>query len=259
MQHPTVTLRNGVAMPMLGFGTWQLRRDAERAVSSALVSGYRHIDTASMYGNEAAVGRAVRASGLARTDVFVTTKIWNNDHGYDRSRKALDRSRRVLSLDPIDLVLIHWPGGMDRLDTWRQLEEQLAGGIIRSIGVANYGVADLDRLLAVAEVVPVVNQIEFNPFVLGRQTPTLERCASLGIQVTGWQPLVQGRSLDHPTIAEIAARAGRSSAQVLLRWSIQHGVVPLPKSARLDRIASNAAVFDFELGAGDMAALDALG
>lgn len=245
-------------MPMLGFGTWELRRQAERAVATALEAGYRHIDTAAMYGNEEAVGRAVRASGLARREVFVTTKIWNTDHGYTRSRKALDRSRRALDLEPIDLVLIHWPGGSDRLETWRMLEERLAEGTVRAIGVSNYDVGDLDELLARAEVVPLVNQVEFNPLVYRRNRPLLDRAADIGLQLTAWHPLTKGRHLTHPAIVGIADRHDRTPAQVLLRWAIQHHVVPLPKSARGERIRSNARVFDFELPPSDMDALDAL-
>ena len=212
-----------------------------------------------MYCNEKQVGVAVRDSGLSRADVFVTTKIWNNDHGYERSRRALNLSRRHLDLDPIDLVLIHWPGGRDRLETWKQLEERFDLGTIRAIGVSNYDPHDLDELLAVASRLPAVNQIEFNPLVYRRQRPTLEHCRELGIQVTAWQPLVKGGALTHPAVVEIAQRAGRSSAQVLLRWSIQHGVVPLPKSADPNRISSNADLFDFELSDSDMAVLDRLG
>jgi diketogulonate reductase-like aldo/keto reductase len=261
MAHPTVLLHNGVEMPALGFGTWELRngRRTREAVAAALAAGYRHIDTAAMYGNEESVGEAVRASGLARGDVFVTTKIWNDQHGYERSRRALDRSRAELRLDPIDLFLIHWPGGRDRHETWRRLEEHLDAGTVRAIGVSNYDVGDLDEMMAVSQVIPMVNQIELNPFVFRRRRPTLDRCAELGIVVTAWRPLTKGRSLDHPLIADVAQRHGRTPAQVLLRWSIQHGIVPLPKSSRPDRIASNADVFDFDLSEAEMAAIDGLG
>ena len=258
MAHPTVTLNNGVEMPMLGFGTWQLRGDAESVVAAAIEAGFRHVDTASMYGNEVGVGEGVRRSGVSRSDVFVTTKIWNNDHGYDRSRRALEASRDRLGLDPLDLVLIHWPGGHDRLDTWRQLEEQLAAGSVRSIGVSNYDVGDLDDLIRVANVVPAVNQIEFNPFMYRQQRPVLDRCNELGIQVCAWQPLMKGRNLGHPVIGSVASRLGRSPAQVLLRWSVQRGVVPLPKSSTLERIRENARIFEFELSPQDMEALDGL-
>lgn len=258
MKHPTVTLRNGVEMPSLGFGTWELRRDAEYAVDRALHVGYRHVDTASMYGNEAAVGIAVRRSDVPRNEVFVTTKIWNNDHGYDRSHKAIVRSRNELNLGPIDLMMIHWPGGKDRLETWRRLEDTLAAGSVRAIGVCNYGPADLEELLDVAEVAPMVNQIELNPFVLARQRPTLQRCTELEIQVTAWRPLTKGRNLEHPVLRRVAERHEKTAAQVLLRWSVQHGVVPLPKSGDADRIAENAAIFDFELSDVSMAELDQL-
>ncbi len=247
-------------MPALGFGTWELRgRAAERAVTEALAAGYRHIDTAAMYGNEKQVGRAVRSSGLDRSEVFVTTKIWNTDHGYERSGKALDRSHRELQLDPIDLVLIHWPGGRERLETWRLLEERLADQTVRAIGVSNYGLGDLDELLAHADVVPMVNQIEFNPFVHARRRAVIERCRQLGAQVTAWRPLTKGRALHDPVVTAIADRLGRTPAQVMLRWSVEHDVVPLPKSSHGDRIRANAAVFDFTLTATDMAKLDALG
>jgi len=259
MTHPTVTLHNGVEMPALGFGTYKLRRNAEAAVGEAIAAGYRHIDTASMYGNEAAVGRAVRSSGLDRSELFVTTKIWNNDHGYERSRDALDRSRRELDLDPIDLVLIHWPGGSDRLDTWRQLEERLADGTVQAIGVSNYTDTDVKRLLEVANTVPMVNQVELNPIAYGRQRTVLQVCRNLGVHVAAWRPLMKGSRMDRPPIASIADRVGRTPAQVLLRWSIQHGIVPLPKSGNADRIQSNARVFDFELSDRDMAGLDAMG
>ncbi len=259
MAHPNVTLSNAVEMPAIGFGTWELRADAYQAVQLALAAGYRHIDTASMYGNEVDVGRAVRDSGLPRDAVFVTTKIWNDDHGYDRSRAALDRSRRRLGIDPIDLVLIHWPGGPDRSETWRQLEDRLAGGSVRAIGVSNYDVDDLEELAARASTLPHVNQIELNPFVFGRRRPVLDWCRAAGIQVTAWRPLTKGRALDHPEIARIANAYDRTPAQVLLRWSIQHGVVPLPKSSRAGRIRANAEVFDFALAESDMAALDRLG
>jgi diketogulonate reductase-like aldo/keto reductase len=258
MPHPTVTLNNGAEMPMLGFGTWQLRGDAEATVAAAIEAGFRHVDTASMYGNELGVGAGVRRSGVPRSEVFVTTKIWNNDHGYERSRRAVDASRERLGLGAIDLVLIHWPGGHDRLETWRQLEEQVEAGTVRSIGVSNYDVGDIEELLEVATVRPAVNQIEFNPFMYRQQRPVLDRCDELGIQVCAWQPLMQGRNLNHPVIKTVAGRLGRSPAQVLLRWSIQRGVVPLPKSSTLERIRENARIFDFELSPRDMESLDGL-
>ncbi len=260
---PTVTLRNGVDIPAIGFGTWELRGDAAaNATAAALAVGYRHIDTASMYGNEAQVGGAVKAAiadgEMTRRDVFVTTKIWNDDHGFDASGEALERSEANLGLGAIDLALIHWPGGSDRLETWRQMETQLGTGDVRSIGVSNYTVDDLDELATMSSITPMVNQIELNPFTYATQLPTLERCRQDGIQVTAWRPLTKGRALDHPPIAEVAQRADRTPAQVLLRWSIQHGVIPLPKTTSTDRMAENLAVFDFELSDDDMQALNAI-
>ena len=251
-------------MPAIGFGTWELRgHAATEAVTAALAAGYRHLDTASMYGNESQVGQAVAASGVNRSELFVTTKIWNDDHGFDRSRRAVEQSRRQLdgatSPTPIDLVLIHWPGGSDRLDTWRQLEALLAEGTVRAIGVSNYSVADLEQLAEISSITPMVNQIEFNPLVYQRQRPTLDYCRTAGIQVTAWRPLFKGRGLHHPLITEIAGRLDRTAAQVLLRWSIQHGVVPLPKSSSAGRMAENLAVFDFELSTEDMESLNTLG
>ncbi len=260
---PTVTLRNGVEMPAIGFGTWELRGDAAaNATAAALAIGYRHIDTASMYGNETQVGEAVRAavdnSQATRQDIFVTTKIWNDEHGFDASGEALERSEKNLGLGAIDLALIHWPGGSDRLETWRQMETQLGTGDVRAIGVSNYTVADLDELATIATITPMVNQVEFNPFTYTAQLPTLEQCRRDGIQVTAWRPLTKGRALDHPTITRIAQRAGHTPAQILLRWSIQHGVVPLPKTTSVDRMAENLAVFDFELSPDDMQTLDTI-
>lgn len=247
-------------MPTIGFGTWELQGpQAHDAVADALQVGYRHVDTASMYGNESEVGDALGASSLDRNEVFVTTKIWNDDHGFDRSARALEASRRRLGLNPIDLALIHWPGERDRLDTWRQLETQLANGALRAIGVSNYGPGDLDELGAVASVTPMVNQIEFNPMMYQRQLPTLERCRADGIQVTAWRPLLKGQGLDHPTIVKVANGVGRTPAQVLLRWAIQHGVVPLPKSSSRERMSENIDVFDFELSPHNMDLLNALG
>lgn len=263
MASPAVTLHNGVEMPAIGFGTWELRgQAAAEAVAAALAVGYRHLDTASMYDNQPQVAQAVAASGVDRSELFITTKIWNDEHGFDRSAQALERSRRELDGEndpvPIDLVLIHWPGGSDRLDTWRQLETQLADGAVKAIGVSNYSVADLEELAEVSTVIPMVNQIEFNPLVYQRQRPTLDYCRAAGIQVTAWRPLFKGKGLDHPALAALAGRTSRTSAQVLLRWSIQHGVVPLPKSSTSERMAENLAVFDFELSDEEMESLNSL-
>lgn len=249
---------DGTAMPLLGFGTYQIPNGGAcyRAVRHALDVGYRHIDTAAFYGNEEDVGRAVRDSGIARADLYVTTKLWNSDQGYDSALRAFERSLKRLNLDYVDLYLIHWPEPGKRSESWRALEEIRKRGHCRSIGVSNYTVRHLEELLCSAEVVPVNNQVEFSPFLYQRKL--LEFCAAKGISLTAYCPLTHGDKLDHRTVREIGRKYGKSGAQVLLRWALQHNVVAIPKSARNPRIEENAALYDFELGAPEMAALDAL-
>jgi diketogulonate reductase-like aldo/keto reductase len=249
---------DGTAMPLLGFGTYQIPDGGAcyRAVRHALDVGYRHIDTAAFYGNEEDVGRAVRDSGLARADLYVTTKLWNSDQGYDSALRAFERSLKRLGLDYVDLYLVHWPEPGKRADSWRALEEIRKRGHCRSIGVSNYTVRHLEELLRSAQVMPVNNQVEFSPFLYQRKL--LEFCAAKGISLTAYCPLTHGEKLDHPAIAQIGAKYGKTGAQVLLRWALQHNVVAIPKSARNERIKENAALYDFELDANEMARLDAL-
>lgn len=249
---------DGTAMPLLGFGTYQIPNGGAcyRAVRHALDVGYRHIDTAAFYGNEEDVGRAVRDSGLARADLYVTTKLWNSDQGYDSALRAFERSLKQLGLDYVDLYLVHWPEPGKRADSWRALEEIRKRGHCRSIGVSNYTVRHLEELLRSAQVMPVNNQVEFSPFLYQRKL--LEFCAAKGISLTAYCPLTHGEKLDHPAIAQIGAKYGKTGAQVLLRWALQHNVVAIPKSARNERIEENAALYDFELDANEMARLDAL-
>jgi diketogulonate reductase-like aldo/keto reductase len=249
---------DGTAMPLLGFGTYQIPNGGAcyRAVRHALDVGYRHIDTAAFYGNEEDVGRAVRDSGLARADLYVTTKLWNSDQGYDSALRAFERSLKRLGLDYVDLYLVHWPEPGKRADSWRALEEIRKRGHCRSIGVSNYTVRHLEELLRSAQVMPVNNQVEFSPFLYQRKL--LEFCAAKGISLTAYCPLTHGEKLDHPAIAQIGAKYGKTGAQVLLRWALQHNVVAIPKSARNERIEENAALYDFELDANEMARLDAL-
>jgi diketogulonate reductase-like aldo/keto reductase len=249
---------DGTAMPLLGFGTYQIPDGGAcyRAVRHALDVGYRHIDTAAFYGNEEDVGRAVRDSGLARADLYVTTKLWNSDQGYDSALRAFERSLKRLGLDYVDLYLVHWPEPGKRADSWRALEEIRKRGHCRSIGVSNYTVRHLEELLRSAQVMPVNNQVEFSPFLYQRKL--LEFCAAKGISLTAYCPLTHGEKLDHPAIAQIGAKYGKTGAQVLLRWALQHNVVAIPKSARNERIEENAALYDFELDANEMARLDAL-
>ena len=254
----TLALDTGARIPQVGLGVWQSAKgDATlSAVLSALRLGYGHVDTARIYGNEAEVGQAVRQSGLPRGDVFVTTKLWNADQGYDAALRAFDASLERLELDYVDLYLIHWPVAGKRLDSWRALERIFESKRARAIGVSNFLVPHLQELLAHAKVVPAVDQIEVHPFLQHRETRAF--CAAHGIVVEAYSPLTHGERLRDATVTEVARRVKRSNAQVLLRWGIQHGMVVLPKSVKEARIAENLAVFDFTLDDDAMARLDAL-
>jgi len=253
-----IALATGAQIPQVGLGVWQSPQGAATrdAVTAALDLGYRHVDTARIYRNEADVGAAIKASSVPRAEVFVTTKLWNDDHGYDTALRALDASLGRLGLDYVDLYLVHWPVAGKRRDSWRALERAFADGRARAIGVSNYLVPHLRELLGEAKVVPHVNQIELTPFLQRRDTRAL--CAEHGIVVEAYSPLTRGQRLGDPTVTAIARAAGRSPAQILLRWGIQHGHVILPKSIHRERIAENAAVFDFTLDAAAMAKLDGL-
>jgi len=254
----TKKLNGGVEMPVLGLGVYQMPRGrvTQEAVKFALNVGYRHIDTASLYGNEEDVGLGVRSSGVPREKVFVTTKLWNSDHGYDSALSACDRSLDRLGLGYIDLYLIHWPVPKLRKETWNALVELQRRGTCRAIGVSNYTVKHLEELLEDSEVTPSVNQVEFNPFLY--QKELLRFCNDKGIQLEAYSPLTRGHKLGHPTVVEIARRYTKSPAQIMIRWSLQHGLVVIPKSARPERIGENSEVFDFELSPAEMAKLDSL-
>jgi diketogulonate reductase-like aldo/keto reductase len=255
---PSLRLNNGVELPQVGLGVYKAARGGEcrRAVLDALALGYRHIDTAKDYGTERDVGDALRESGLPRDEVFVTTKLWNDDQGYDEALRAFDASLDRLGLDHVDLYLLHWPVPVKRLASWRALERLLAEGRTRSIGVSNFMPRHLDELLAHAKVVPAVNQIEVTPFL--QQRDARAASARHGIVVEAYSPLTRAMRLDDPVVATVARRVGRSPAQVLLRWGIEHGMVVLPKSTRRERIAENVAIFDFTLPPEAMAELDGL-
>ena len=254
----TLRLNNGVAIPRVGLGVFRAAKGDETrgAVRAALEAGYRHLDTAQSYGNELDVGLALRESGVPRRDVFVTTKLRYDQQGFDATLEALDASLGRLGLDVLDLFLLHWPVPGSRLESWRALERVHAQGRVRAIGVSNFMVHHLEELLARATVVPAVNQIEVSPFL--QQREVRDWCRAHGVVVEAYSPLTKGRRLDHPAVSEVARRAGRSSAQVLLRWCLQHDLVVLPKSTRPERIRENAALFDFALDAEAMARLDAL-
>ena len=253
-----VLLSSGIQMPVFGLGVWKMPagRTTENAVGEAIRLGYRLIDTAAMYGNEKDVGAAVRASGIPREEIFVTTKVWNDDQGFDRTLRAFARSERQLDLGPIDLYLIHWPVQGLRAETWRALEKLLADGRCRSIGVSNYTVAHLDELRKESRTEPVVNQVEFSPFLYQRQL--LEYCREKGVQLEAYAPLTRGQRLNDPRIARVATAHGKTPAQVALRWALQHGVVVIPKSVHPDRHRENAGIFDFSLTTSELEAMDRL-
>ncbi|NLD59329.1 MAG: aldo/keto reductase [Clostridiales bacterium] len=254
----TIRLNNGVEIPRLALGVFQVEdeRTAD-CVRWALEAGYRHIDTAAVYGNERGVGRGMRDSGVKREDIFLTTKLWNDDMRKDRALEAFEESLEKLGTDYVDLYLVHWPvEGFER--SWPIMEELYREGRIRAIGVSNFHRHHMEKLLKIAKVVPAVNQIELHPFLT--QKPLVEYCRSLGVEIEAWRPLggSDGGLREAPAIAEIAKKHGRTEAQVLIRWSLQSGIIVLPKSARRERIVDNARVFDFELSPEDMAAIDAL-
>lgn len=259
-QVPSVTLNNGVRMPQLGFGVWQVPDDeAATAVTTALESGYRSIDTAAIYQNERGTGQAVAASGIPREELFVTTKLWNSEQGYDSTMRAFEASLDKLGLDHVDLYLIHWPlPSKDAyVDTYRAFEKIHADGRARAIGVSNFLPEHLERLIGETSIVPAVNQIELHPQL--QQAASREAHARHGIATEAWSPLGQGKGLlDVPAIVAIARKHGRTPAQVVLRWHLQLGNVVIPKSVTPSRIRENIDVFDFELDTEDLAAIAAL-
>ncbi|MDT5151615.1 MAG: 2,5-diketo-D-gluconate reductase [Mycobacterium sp.] len=258
---PTIELTSGARIPQLGFGVFQIDPDETAgAVKTALDIGYRHIDTAEMYQNEAGVGQGIRDSGVDRADVFITSKLNNGFHEPDAARKAFDQTLSKLGFDDVDLFLIHWPlptlYGGDFVSTWQTLEEFRRDGRARSIGVSNFQVGHLERLARETDTVPAVNQIEVHPYFVNDEVRAY--CAENDIAVEAWSPIAQGAVLDDPVVTQIAEAAGKSPAQVVLRWHIQRGDIVFPKSVTPKRIEENYALFDFELSAHDVDALTAL-
>ncbi len=259
MTMPSVELNTGANMPQIGFGTWQiwLNGSAKKAVLAALEAGYRLIDTAKIYRNEKGVGAALKESGIARQDLFITTKLWNWDQGYDKALKAFDESLDRLQLDYVDLYLIHWPATEKRGESWKALEKIYQSGRAKAIGVSNYTVAHLEELLADCQVIPAVNQVEFHPFIWHEQAALLDFCRRKGIVLEAYSPLAQGK-LNHPVITDMARSLGKTNGQIMLRWAIQKKTIPIPKSSHPERIRENLQVFDFELSTAQVKQLDDL-
>lgn len=259
MSVPNITLNDGRTIPQLGFGTFQIAPEETRqATLTAIEVGYRHIDTAEMYGNEKGVGEAIRESGIDRSEFFVTSKLNNSFHGKDEALAAFDESLKDLDIDYLDLFLIHWPlPAVDKyIETWQALEEIVKTGRAKSVGVSNFQPAHLDRLVAETELVPAINQIEVHPYL----TNEAARAANdkYKIATEAWSPIAQGKVLSDPVITEIAERVGRTPAQVTLRWAIQRGDIVFPKSVTKERVEENFKLFDFELGDDDVTAISAL-
>ena len=249
------TLHNGLRMPLLGLGVYDMyHQEAEQAVSWALELGYRLIDTASMYQNEVEIGHAVRHSAVPRSEIFITTKVNNADHGYDQTLRAFDESLRKLHCDYIDLYLVHWPLRPTRKDTWLALETLYREGRVRAIGVANYLVPFLDELQGYAQEIPMVNQVEFSPYLY--LADLLSYCQGRRIQLQAYTPLVRGQRFGDPRLVALAERYAKSPSQLILRWALQHGVSTIPKSANYLRLKENFEVFDFEISPADMALMD---
>ncbi len=252
-----VELSNGVKMPYLGLGVWQSKNGEEviNAVKAALNHGYRHIDTAAIYQNEVGVGQAIKESEVDREEVFVTSKVWNSDQGYDQTLKAFDITMKKLDMDYLDLYLIHWPKPHSS-ETWRALEKLYAEGRIKAIGVSNFLQHHLEDLLKTVNVKPMVNQLEFHPRLV--QQSLLNYCEKEGIQYEAWSPLMQGKIFEMPEMKSLADKYNKTIAQVVLRWDLQKGVVTIPKSVKESRIIENADIFDFELSDEDIATIDQL-
>lgn len=254
----TFKLHNDVEMPYFGLGTYQADNDQEvtDAVQYALDFGYRHIDTASVYGNEEGVGKGIKESSVPREDIFVVSKVWNSDQGYESTLKAFEASLERLSLDYLDLYLIHWPVKGKYKETWRALEKLYKEKRIRTIGVSNFLKHHLEDVLQDAQIVPMVNQMEFHPYVV--QQDLVDFCTSKGIQYEAWSPFMQGKLFKLDICKELSEKHGKSPAQIILRWNLQKGVVTIPKSSKSVRIAANADIFDFELSQEEISQLDDL-
>lgn len=251
------TLYNGIKMPSIGFGTYKSGNDEDtaRIVKYALEIGYRQIDTASFYGNEVGVGKGIKESGIKREEIFLVTKLWNDDHGYENTIKAFNKSLEKLQVSYIDLYLIHWPNKLNA-ETWRAFEYLYKTGKVKSIGVCNFKIGHLEELKATAEIMPMVNQVEIHP--LSSKDTMLDYCNKNNIQLVAWSPIMRGKIFSNELIIALAEKYKKTIAEVILRWHIQRGVIPIPKSSNEERIKENIDVFDFEISKEDMDIIDSL-
>ena len=258
LQIPSVQLNNGISMPALGLGVYapEQQQEVGQAVEAALAVGYRLFDAAAIYGNEKEVGEALRQGGVSRNELFVTSKVWIDDMGFDATMRAFEKSLQDLSLDYMDLYLIHWPKDQHRKETWKALESLYDQGVVKSIGVSNYYQKHLEELFVYANVCPAVNQIELSPFCYLPEE--LDFCKQNNIQLEGYAPVVRGQKKDHPVLVDIARKYGKSTYQILIRWVIEQGAVTIPKSIHPERMIENAEVFDFALDAEDLARMAVL-
>jgi len=254
----TVTLHNGVKMPRFGLGVFKVEDGEEvvQSVKAAIKNGYRSIDTAAIYENEEGVGRAIKESGVSREDLFITTKLWNSEQGYESTIRAFEQSLEKLELEYVDLYLIHWPGKDKYKETWKAFEKLYNDGRVRAIGVSNFHVHHLEDLISEAEIKPMVNQIEYHPHLT--QEEVHEYCKKHEIQLEAWSPLKQGQLFDEPLLKRLAEQYGKTVAQIILRWDWQNEVVTIPKSTKEERIIENASIFDFELSSEDMKKISSL-
>jgi len=254
----TSQLNNGVQIPRLGLGVYQIPpgKSTVKAVKYALEIGYNHIDTAKIYGNEVDVGKAIKDNDSKREEIFITTKIWNSDQGYDSTLKAFDSSLKRLGLSYVDLYLIHWPVAGKIKETWKAMVKLLKDGKVRAIGVSNYSIEELQETMQDSDVVPAVNQVEFHPFNYSKEL--LKFCTDNNIQLEAYSPLTRGRRLNHNEVLRISKKYNKSPAQILIRWNLQHNLVVIPKSSHEDRILENSKVYDFQISQEDMEALNSL-
>ena len=251
------TLYNGIKMPSIGFGTYKSGNDEDtaRIVKYALEIGYRQIDTASFYGNEVGVGKGIKDSGIKREEIFLVTKLWNDDHGYENTIKAFNKSLERLQVEYIDLYLIHWPNKLNA-ETWRAFEYLYKIGKVKAIGVCNFKIGHLEELKATAEIMPMVNQVEIHP--LSSKDTMLDYCNKNNIQLVAWSPIMRGKIFSNELIIALAEKYKKTIAEIILRWHIQRGVIPIPKSSNEERIKENIDIFDFKISEEDMAIIDSL-